>query len=129
MRRSLLALTLAATLSVPTTALAERFTTRELLAIDEHGDAVDRLFLVSYAVGLAQGIEMSHQALHAAGVAFFCPQEQVSFGEDLVLEILREQVAEHPQSSEMEPRVVFFTGLMSRYPCEGEQMGQLRTGR
>jgi hypothetical protein len=38
--------------------------------------------------------------------------------------VLREQVAWHPESAAMEPRVVFFTGLMNRYPCE-EQLGQL----
>jgi hypothetical protein len=125
MRRSVLALLAAASLSLPTGAAAESFTTKELLRIAEEGDAVDQLFLVSYTVGLAQGVEMSHQASNTAGLAFFCPQESLSFGQELVMSILREQVAHYPQSAEMEPRVVFFNGLVSRYPCEEERLGQL----
>lgn len=113
----------------PLPASADQFTTSELLAIAEDGDEVDRLFLVSYSAGLAQGVEMSHQVSNAAGVTFFCPDEQLKFGGELVLEILREQVAYYPQSAAMEPRVVFFNGLMSRYPCEGEQLGQVRATR
>ncbi len=119
------ALALAAALALPAPALAESFTTSELLAIAENGDEVDRLFLVSYAAGLAQGVEMSHQVASEAGLAFFCPTEPLSFGGDLVLDVLREQVAWHPESAAMEPRVVFFNGLMSRYPCAQQQLGQL----
>jgi hypothetical protein len=125
MRAFALALVGVLALSTPAGATEEDFTTAELLAIAEHGDAVDRLFLVSYTVGLAQGVQMSHQVSNAAGVALFCPQEDLSFGEALVLEILREQVDHHPQSADMEPRVVFFSGLMNRYPCEEERLGQL----
>jgi hypothetical protein len=124
MRRSILTLSVAACLLAPAGAAAESFTTKELLTIADHGDEVDRLFLVSYAAGLAQGVEMSHQVSNAAGVSFFCPEERLTFGQELVLEILREQVAYFPQSAEMEPRVVFFTGLMNRYPCD-EELGLL----
>ena len=119
------ALALAAALALPAPVAAEPFTTAELLAIDDHGDEVDRLFLVSYAAGLAQGVEMSHQVAAEAGMAFFCPKEKLSFGGELVLDVLREQVAWYPQSAAMEPRVVFFTGLMKRYPCEEQQLGEL----
>lgn len=118
-------LALAAALALPAPALAESFTTSELLEIADHGDEVDRLFMVSYVAGLAQGVEMSHQVANEAGVAFFCPQEPVRFGGELVLDVLREQVAWYPQSAAMEPRVVFFNGLMKRYPCADRQLGQL----
>lgn len=119
------AFALATALVLPAPALADSFTTSELLAIADGGDEVDRLFLVSYAAGLAQGVEMSHQAASEAGIAFFCPTEQLDFGDELVLDVLREQVDWHPEAAAMEPRVVFFTGLMNRYPCEVGQLGQL----
>ena len=119
------ALALAAALALPAPVAAEPFTTAELLAIADHGDDVDRLFMVSYTAGLAQGVEMSHQLAAEAGTAFFCPKEELEFGGDLVLAVLREQVAWHPQSASLEPRIVFFTGLMKRYPCEDRQLGRL----
>ena len=119
------ALALVTALALPAPAVADSFTTSELLAIDDHGDEIDRLFLVSYAAGLAQGVEMSHQVASEAGLAFFCPTEPLSFGGELVMDVLREQVAWHPESAAMEPRVVFFTGLMNRYPCKEQQLGQL----
>jgi hypothetical protein len=67
------ALALATSLALPAAALADSFTTSELLAIDDHGDEVDRLFLASYAAGLAQGVEMSQQVASEAGLAFFAP--------------------------------------------------------
>ena len=123
MRLSTLALVTA--LALPAPALADSFTTSELLAIAQSGDEVDRLFLVSYAAGLAQGVEMSHQVASEAGLTFFCPTEPLRFGGELVLAVLREQVAWHPESAAMEPRVVFFAGLVNRYPCEEQQLGQL----
>jgi hypothetical protein len=120
----LFTLALVTAVALPAPALADSFTTSELLSIADGGDEVDRLFLASYAAGLAQGVEMSHQVATEAGVELFCPTEPLSFGGELVLDVLREQVAWHPESAAMEPRVVFFTGLMNRYPCE-EQLGEL----
>lgn len=119
------AFALATALVLPLPALGDSFTTSELLAIADGGDELDRLFLVSYAAGLAQGVEMSHQVATEAGVSFFCPAGEVEFGGELVLDVLREQVGWHPEAAAMEPRVVFFTGLMNRYPCAEEQLGQL----
>jgi hypothetical protein len=116
------ALALAILLAIPLPAAADEFTTSELLAIADGGDDVDRLYFESYAVGLAEGVEMSHQVASSAGVAFFCPEAGLLFGGALVLDVLREQMAWYPQAAAMEPRVVFFTGLIKRYPCD-EQLG------
>lgn len=122
MRTSAFALATALAFTAP--AAAEQLTTSALLDFAEHGDLVDRLFLESYIAGLADGVELSHEVARSAGVAFFCPGDGLRFSGDLVLDILREQVAWHPQARSMEPRVVFFTGLVKRYPCQ-EQLGQL----
>jgi len=115
---------LATLLAFSPPAAAEEFTTSDLLAMADGGDEVDRLTLESYVAGLAEGVEMSHLVASSGGVAFFCPEAGLSFGGELVMEILREQVAWFPQAKSMAPRVVFFTGLVKRYPCQ-EQVGLL----
>jgi len=115
---------LAAGLASAGPAEARSLTTSELLVMAEQGDAVDRLFLESYVAGLAEGVAFSHQVASSAGVSFFCPEAGLRFGGELVMDILREQVAWFPQAKAMEPGVVFFTGLIARYPCQ-EQVGRL----